>query len=172
MYELEVVLEGTDPPIWRRLRVDPGTALDKLHLILQAAMGWENKHPHCFRQEDALFAPAKLALEGAADETIALKELLRRPGDALAYEYDFESCWEHRIELLAVRPSGARECLGGERACPPEDCGGVDGYEELLDIIADPDHEDYEETMEWLDDSFESEEFDVMLANRRLRRVP
>ena len=92
----------------------------------------------------------------------------------LTYEYDFGDSWEHQILVEKIQPPhpGAQYpvCLAGKRACPPEDCGGICGYGELLEVIRDPTHEEYESMMEWLGGSFDPEEFDIARVNRWLQR--
>lgn len=96
-------------------------------------------------------------------------------GDKLIYEYDFGDGWEHKIRIEKILPAekGKRYpvCLAGKRACPPEDCGGPPGYERLLEVLRDPKHEEYEETLEWLGGPFDPEAFDVNEVNRMLKSV-
>ncbi len=95
---------------------------------------------------------------------IPVAEYFPEPGATAHYEYDFGDCWEHEILLEDIVPHIPKgkypRCLDGARACPPEDCGGVWGYEELLATIADPYHEDYEDTMTWLGGDFDPNAFD------------
>jgi len=81
------------------------------------------------------------------------------------YTYDFGDGWDHTIKLEKILPreKGRQypNCLKGKRACPPEDCGGVGGYKNLLEIISDPKHEEYDEYMEWLEEDFDPEAFDI-----------
>lgn len=103
-----------------------------------------------------------------------LSKVVTREKSGFAYEYDFGDSWEHQIlveKILPPEPGGQYPvCLAGKRACPPEDCGGIWGYDELLETIRDPLHEEYESMMEWLGGSFDPEEFDDDLVNRLLRR--
>jgi len=96
-------------------------------------------------------------------------------GDVFEYEYDFGDCWEHEIivEKVMEPEAGIKypRCLAGERACPPEDCGGPGGYEELLEVLDDPRHEDYEDYRGWAGEDFDPERFDLEKVNRALRRV-
>ena len=138
VYELEVVLEGSDPPVRRRILVDADTPLDRLHRILQIAMGWQDNHLHQFIGRDELkYSDAEFELEWAEDEShYDLRDLAENAGDTFRYEYDFGDNWAHtvRVErILAVNEAGEfPACVDGERACPPEECGGLAGYRKLL----------------------------------------
>lgn len=80
------------------------------------------------------------------------------------YVYDFGDSWEHEIRLEKILPREKRKypaCIAGKRACPPEDCGGIWGYEEFLEIIKDPEHEEYEDMLDWVGGEFDPEHFDI-----------
>ncbi|MFO7941812.1 MAG: plasmid pRiA4b ORF-3 family protein, partial [Bacillota bacterium] len=152
VYELRIELKGIYPTIWRRFRVPSDIDLEKFHQVMQRVMGWEDAHLFAFRRGKTTYAGA--GLEGdwnprARDATVA--DVLTEPGDEIEYMYDFGDSWEHRITLLdLLEPSvPAPACLEGARACPPEDCGGVPGYYELLEILSDPIHEYHEEMLDW-----------------------
>ena len=113
-------------------------------------------------------AAALLGPRQAEKPTLALEVAKTRPAVYLAgmraqYEYDFGDGWEHDVELEAVglRVPSAKypRCLAGERACPPEDCGGPPGYERLLEILANPAHEEYDEMLEWVGGQFDANAF-------------
>jgi hypothetical protein len=172
--ELEVVLEGTRPRIWRRIVVSPRTTLGELHEILQVAMGWTNSHLHVFTRGDETWADPSQEVEDAMPESrVKVGELLRRKGDTLGYEYDFGDSWTHRIRVADVLPAADPRtlpcCLAGARACPPEDSGGVYGYADLLRILADPKHEEHDQSRKWAGDDFDPEAFDIDKVDRALR---
>jgi hypothetical protein len=105
-----------------------------------------------------------------------LKNVAPRAGKVIIYEYDFGDSWTHRIKvekILKQEPSTARavECIDGARACPPEDCGGVWGYEDMLQALKDPKHEGHAATLEWLGEEFDSEAFDLQKTNEVLQRL-
>lgn len=171
-YQLKISLEGTKPPIWRRLLVPSDVKLDVLHLTLQIAMGWINSHLHQFISSDQKFYGIKdddFAMDGfeMADETTTrLSQLLKAENDSLIYEYDFGDGWMHKVALEKILPFDPVKklpyCVTGKRACPPEDCGGVWGYADLLVILENPEHEEYDEMLEWL-----GGEFDPVYLDRR-----
>jgi len=98
--------------------------------------------------------------------------LLKKEKDSLIYEYDFGDSWEHKIILEKILPYDASlkvpSCIKGKRACPPEDCGGIWGYQNLVEIIKDPSHPEHEEMLEWLGGEFDPEYFDMNETNRML----
>jgi len=184
MYELEITLLEVEPPIWRRVAVPETLMLAELHDVIQAAMGWEDAHLHQFTatdgrrfgRKDPDLDPLDLFADAADTRAVELREVLRSPGDALRYD-DFGDSWHHRVELLAVRDPGVDGlvpvCLDGARACPPEDCGGSWGYQELREALADPAHERHAELTGWIADyderGFDPEAFDLDAANAVLR---
>ncbi len=113
-------------------------------------MGWEDAHLHKFVIGDQRLGPGHL--EGVSDERqVRVHEVVQRPGDSFVYVYDFGDSWEHEIlveEMLP--PTGTARCLGGERSCPAEDCGGAWGYAEMLAALADPSAADHEHVNEWI----------------------
>ncbi len=175
--QLTVTLDGIEPPIWRRLVVPAWFTLDKVHDVLQTALGWTNSHLHMFRfGDERVGIPYEL---GDLDETytrsgriVHLGDLVARGHRRVVYEYDFGDGWTHTIEIDDVRddegPSLA--CLDGARACPPEDCGGVHGYHHLLEILFDPTHEEFEDSRQWVGPAFEPERFDLRQVNQQLGR--
>jgi hypothetical protein len=169
------LLGSSRPPVWRRLLVPADIRLDRLHGVIQAAMGWENCHMHVFSDGSREWCPDPDL--GRGDERRAtLGQLLKRAGKRIRYTYDFGDDWEHEIVLegvLAAEP-GVRYpvCVTGNGACPPEDCGGVWGYEDLRKVLADPAHEQHTEMLEWLClqavAEFDPARFDVDEVNRAL----
>ena len=176
VYEFKVVLLEVAPPVWRTIQV-PGTcSFWDLHVAIQDSMGWLDYHLHLFRVKrpdtgDAvqIGIPDDDAFEG--DEPIlpgwevAIADYFTHPGAVARYEYDFGDGWEHEVTLEAIVPrqKGMRlpRCLGGERACPPEDCGGPPGYENLIAVIGDPSHEEHDSMLQWLGGRFDPERFNA-----------
>jgi hypothetical protein len=168
IYQLKITLKYIRPPIWRRVEVPDDVTLDELHLILQAAMGWTNSHLHQFRVGKIYYGEPSIdefSDLNLKDESKArLNKVLSRPKQKMIYEYDFGDGWEHEIllEKILPRDSTAKypRCLGGARACPPEDCGGTGGYVNFLEAISDPDHEEHDEYLDWIGGEFDPEKFD------------
>ena len=174
VYELKVTLEGIKPPIWRRFRVRDDITLEKLHDLLQVIMGWTNSHLHQFMIGGTYYGHRDPELPPRQDEKgVLLRQVLQKPKDRLAYEYDFGDSWEHLVVLehVLVHEPRARypEILAGKRACPPEDCGGVSGYYRLLEVLAAPRHPERRDMVEWVGGSFDAEAFDMGALNRALR---
>jgi len=134
--ELEVVLRDTKPPVRRRLLVDAETPLDHLHRILQLAMGWSNTHLHQFVADDMKYSDPEFELEWAEDEShYVLRDLADKAEASFQYEYDFKDGWVHDVNvvrILTVQEAGDfPACVDGERACPPEACGGPEALADL-----------------------------------------
>ena len=172
VYQIKVTLKGIRPPIWRRFQVESDTTLYELHLILQAVMGWENYHLYQFTVDSDDFGDADMDYgTGMRDASeVELSEIVRAEKQKFTYEYDFGDSWEHEIliEKILQPESGTQYpvCIAGKRACPPEDCGGIWGYTDLLEIIKDPNHEEYEDMMDWLGGDFDPQEFDLDSINK------
>ena len=180
IYQLKVTLERSKPPIWRRILVPSNINLGQFHIVLQIVMGWENSHLHQFivgqtfygMTDDEIGADFGLDIE---DETqYRLDDLLTTEKSSLLYEYDFGDGWNHKVVLEKKLPydkaAKLPSCIKGKRACPPEDCGGVWGYEELLEVIKQPSHPEYDSMIEWLGGEFDPEEFDIEETNKVLSR--
>ena len=175
-YQLKVTLSGAKPPIWRRILVPSDIQLGKLHLVLQVAMGWTNSHLHQFIAGSTLYGiqddEFSSEMEVEDESKYRLDQLLKSEKETINYEYDFGDGWEHKIVLEKILPYNQDKrlpcCIKAKRACPPEDCGGIWGYQELLDIIRDPDHPEYEDMVEWLDGEFDPEKFDIDVINEIL----
>ena len=177
IYQIKVTLHGIEPPIWRRIQVRDSTALDRLHDILQVVMGWTDSHLHQFIVGETYFGPPDPYYDDLqlSDEAgVRLSRIARNEGFAFTYEYDFGDSWAHELLVEQIVPpqEGARYpvCLAGERACPPEDVGGIWGYEVFREAIRDPDHPEHESYVEWIGGVFDPEIFDLDAVNAALRR--
>jgi hypothetical protein len=173
VYAIKVTLLGTSPPVWRRILVDRDMTLRNLHLTLQTVMGWENSHLHQFvfpkwNRDSQHGSGTKIVNESRA----RVGDVIGTAGERLLYEYDFGDGWQHELlleEVLLGDESFQQMCVAGERCCPPEDCGGPQGFAELLEAMADANHPDHEDICAWLGD-FAPESFSKEEINRRLRR--
>jgi hypothetical protein len=180
VYQLKITLLGSQPPIWRRFQVPSDMNLAKLHQVIQYVMGWEDSHMHQFKVGKTYYGTTYPddfdGMPETKDERKArLQELAPRPKAKFVYEYDFGDSWEHEVVLEKILPPepGTKYpvCSEGKRACPPEDCGGVWGYADLLDTIKDPNHPEHEDMLEWLGGEFDPEAFDVEAVNKALKRI-
>jgi len=153
IYQIKVTLRGTKPPIWRRLELPGDTSLAKLHGIIQVAFGWDDAHLHVFETAYGHFGIADRELGHRAEAPVTLEQVASAEGERFRYTYDFGDDWTHEIvaeKVLDRGPGPYPRCTGGRRAAPPEDCGGVWGYAELIEVLADPGHPEHAERLEWL----------------------
>jgi len=195
VHELKITLCGTKPPIWRRVAVSSDKHLSDLHDVIQIVMGWTDSHLHQFIVSDRsrkefrmrglpgythsvrrISNPQfELEDEDIEDEgRIMLSELAPTVGSKFIYEYDFGDSWEHLIETVKIRPpiDGVKHpvCVAGKLACPPDDSGGIWGYYDMLEVLKDPKHEDYEDVLEWIGEDFDPEQFDIDEINAALAK--
>lgn len=174
VYQFKITLKDIRPPVWRRIQVPKNYTFWDLHVAIQDAMGWLDSHLHAFFVQNPKTDFSEQI--GIPDDDIGWSDRSVLPGwerkiseyfslknsEAL-YVYDFGDDWAHNVKLEKILP---REkgvdyplCIKGKRACPPEDCGGLPGYLDLLEILSDPKHEEYEETVDWLGEGFDPEHF-------------
>jgi hypothetical protein len=180
VYQVKVTLMETEnPPVWRRVLVPAAVRLDRLHEIVQAAMGWQNAHMHAFVDGQTYYGVPDPDLQYRDERATRLNDLVK-PGGRLLYVYDFGDYWEHEItveEAAVVKPGTSYPlCVAGQGTCPPEDSGGLPGYEQLVQILADPGHTEHQDMLDWLglDDrgQFDPTRFAADEANQRLATVP
>jgi hypothetical protein len=175
IHQFKITLDGTKPPVWRRIQLPATATFWDLHCAIQDAMGWEDEHLHAFEAGDRrhpinIGIPSDDGPWGMTDERagwdVAVSDLLKQPGDKCKYLYDFGDGWRHTVQLQQVLPreTGVNypRCTAGARACPPEDCGGIHGYARLCEALKNPAKadEDGEELLEWFGDDFDPEHFD------------
>ena len=179
IYQIKMTLEGVKPPIWRRVQVSAQSTLSQLHEVIQASMGWWNYHLHSFRIEGEEYT--RHSEDGSTDELdmreeqrVKLQQVLGRKGQRFSYTYDFGDNWEHRLVLEEIMPADPSRsypvCLAGQRACPPEDCGGVYGYENVLEALRDPEHEEHQQIRTWIGRPFDPEAFSLPAVNEALQQ--
>jgi DNA-binding Lrp family transcriptional regulator len=179
VYRFKIILQDTDPVIWRQIETMDVT-LEKLHELIQTAMGWTNSHLHQFEIADARYADPRFMDGfddfGAIDYTgIRIGDLVSKHGPKLrmGYEYDLGDGWQHDVVLEKVTESepGAKypRCIDGERACPPEDIGGVYGFADYVEAITNPNHSEHGELLKW-NGPFDPAQFDAAKATRRMKK--
>lgn len=174
--QCHVWLLDSEPAIWRSFEVSDQISLDDLHGVLQVVMGWEFSHLYDFKiGSDRYAAQFPMPLEGTLDAaTVSLASCQLKKGGKFTYTYDFGDGWLHQITIADLSPwnddAELPRCIEGDRACPPEDSGGVWGYEGLMERLADPDDPEYEELLDWIGLDFDPDRFDVAAVNARLRQ--
>lgn len=172
VYVVKVTLLDTSPPVWRRILVPRQITLRNLHRTLQTVMGWTNCHLHQFVCQRLSDARSIVGSKVANENRTKLGALMGTVGSRLWYEYDFGDGWQHELvveEVLLGDESFQQMCVAGQRCCPPEDCGGPQGFADLLQALQDTNHPSHDEACEWLGD-FVPESFSRDEINRRLRR--
>ncbi len=179
IYQLKVALDGIRPPIWRRLQV-PDCTLEELHAVVQDAMGWHDCHLHEFIAGKERFSSVAMQECGEVDPgqrreaDVLLSELVEAGHKKMKYWYDFGDDWWHTITIeKTLQPTTGVEypvCTTGKRACPPEDIGGVWGYADFVEAMADPKHDQHEDLSNWHGKEFDAEAFDLDRVNKLLQR--
>jgi len=173
--QLRVTLRDVEPAVWRQIEIPAKYTFWDLHVAIQDAMGWLDCHLHMFRVANARGETEEIGIpddDRFGDEPVCLPgwevpiaDYLDHVGAQAEYEYDFGDGWSHdvRVERVAPRRSGTKypRCSDGANRCPPEDCGGPPGYAGLLEVIANPRHEEYASTVEWLGGRIDPTRFDV-----------
>lgn len=182
VYVLKVTLEGSKPKIWRRLHVLSNMLLGDLHYALQITMGWTNSHLHDFLIEDKRYTSIveefelDFELDSADEDCVTVGEVITGAGQTFQYIYDFGDGWEHIIEVEKVLAPDHQlrypMCVGGKMACPPDDCGGIGGYYNMLRILKKPGHRDYDMLFKWIGGEFDPAEFDLASVNAELNYIP
>jgi hypothetical protein len=183
IYHLEIVLKGAQPHIWRHLQVPANAKLDWLHAVIQVAMGWTNSHLHQFKSGGARYSDTRhnyAEYEGDPEvlegRQFTLQQIAPREKDTLGYEYDFGDSWEHTLTVAKIVPPApvaatTAVCLDGAGACPPEDCGGIWGYANLLKILKNRKHPEHKTMKQWLGRPFDAEAFDLAKTNLWLGKL-
>lgn len=175
--QLKLSLRGVvKPPVWRRLLVPADIRLDRLHEVIQTAIGWTDTHLHVFSTRSGDYGIPDPELGYRNERNARLAQFLQQPGDRIHYSYDFGDGWEHDIVLeTRLNPEPGVQtpaCLAGKGACPPEDSGGPWGYADLKEALADPRHKDHESMLDWLGrdsaDSFDPAACDLAEINEVL----
>jgi hypothetical protein len=178
IYWLKITLTEIKPSIWRRIQVPGSIKLCCLHSAFQVVMGWTDSHLHQFEKDGKNWGVPEWdefdEFDLIDESKTQLAKALKAEGDSMVYQYDFGDDWRHEVVLEKIMPVNdilkIPICLAGERRCPPEDVGGVYGYQEFLEVIFDPKHEQYEQFVRWAGGHF-VDEFDVKSVNETLQRM-
>jgi hypothetical protein len=177
IFQIKVTLEGSKPAIWRRLLVRSDIALGDLHHIIQAAFGWWDYHLHQFIVGRTYYGEPHPDLfddmEMRDEQEVRLVQIASGEGYKLRYEYDFGDSWMHQVLVEKIQPPEPGQaypvCIQGQRACPPEDVGGIWGYYNFLEALQDPNHDEHEEYLDWIGGAFDPEAFDLEEVNKALQ---
>jgi len=180
LYQIHISMKWIKPKIWRRVLIPADMKLEDLHRVIQAVIGWTNSHLHQFAKDGQFYRKKmdddfKWGYTGEIDyENIRVSDLISAEKDSMVYEYDFGDGWVHNILLEKIVPNNEGiinpVCLAGKRNCPPEDCGGPPGYEDILEALKHPDDEEYEELLEWVGEEYDPEEFNIEEVNEFLKK--
>jgi hypothetical protein len=180
LYQLKITLKRSDPPIWRRVVVRQNMPLSRFHGVIQRVMGWTDSHLHQFIAGNTYYGTPDPEMTGFGRRVLSEKrytvaDLAPAAKRSFVYEYDFGDGWEHKIVVEKILPPDPAfrhpVCLGGANACPPEDCGGIGGYYELIEILADSRNPEHESMKEWLGYDLDPARFNIEIANGILNRL-
>jgi hypothetical protein len=177
VFQMKVMLEDSRPPIWRRILVGDDLTFYKFHMLLQTVMGWTNSHLHMFQLGELIIGDPEDDESGELgfknERKYKLSQFNFGEGNKFVYEYDFGDSWRHKITIEKVLPYSAEMqlpvCIKGKGACPPEDVGGVWGYDTFLEAIADPNHKEHAMYVEWVGDDFDPQYFNLDEINAALK---
>ena len=189
VYQLKITIKEIEPPIWRRIVIPSNITFAKLHKIIQTTFAWQDYHLFNFDFGDTVvclpdpeYAPGELY--GAGVEELNAKKIkidqLFTEGKTFIYEYDLGDSWKHEVVIEEILESDqdvkSPRCIEGERHRPPEDVGGIGGYETFLEAISDKDHEEYNDMLVWAEKDtggrkFDPEYFYLNEVNRALMKI-
>jgi hypothetical protein len=175
--QFKVALKYIRPPIWRRVLLPDNFTLGQLHEVIQVTMGWYNCHMHSFRIGGVYYTSQSASemedMDMKNEATVFLSRVVGKLRQKFIYEYDFGDSWLHDVTVEKIVPFDPQAqypvCLDGARACPPEDCGSFPGYMHILEALKAPKKTaEQKELLEWLEDGYDPEQFDLAAMNRRL----
>jgi hypothetical protein len=173
-------LIGTEPLVTRTFKVSSESSMYVLHHIIQVVMGWKNYHLYQFEVGELVIADKRLWDEEEMGpitdvKEVSVGEVFTNVRTTAVYEYDFGDGWMHHLELVDRSIHPTQEVLplviSGENACPPEDCGGIHGYKELLEVLKNTKHPEYRETKVWVGSKFNPTNFSVDACNKELGKL-
>lgn len=177
--QLKISLKNAKPPIWRRILIEKEFSFEDLHNVIQDVMGWGNAHLYEFsdpnirigeifeHDNDDFFDNVK-----SDSATIAIGDYFQRLKQKITYTYDFGDSWDHQIivEKFLKKDNNIDYpmCIKGKNNCPPEDCGGIWGFYNMLEIIQDENNPENKETIAWIGEDYDFEYFNLEETNERL----
>lgn len=175
-YQFKITLPSPTQEIWRVVLIPVNVDFGSFHAVIQVAMGWQNAHLHEFIDGKTRICGEELLddeflgpYEGLDEGDTFLSDIFKRKGKKIIYHYDFGDSWEHEIKyegLVSIEDEiDYPTCIAGAGACPPEDSGGIYGYEGILEILKDPDHDEHEDYTDWLGEDFDPNAFDIEEVN-------
>jgi hypothetical protein len=175
VYTLHIQLVEIEPPIWRSIVVPGQITLFRLHQIIQVVMGWTFSHLHQFIVDEVRYGEPDPEFDEQMkqDQRVQLRKIATKEGDRFLYEYDFGDSWRHEITVKSIEPMTAEtyyilQCFDGARAWPPEDCGGVSGYEQLCEALRDKRHPEHHELRTWAGKHYDPNLFSLQAVNSAL----
>lgn len=177
VFQLRLKVVGCRPQIWRRVLVRESMWLSRLHDAVQVLFDWFDYQTHDFAFGDLRFGNPRKAGERLVedDRDVTLADVDIEHHRRFVYTYDFDEGWQVEIEVEQVSPlkkgTACPACVAGERAGPPEDCGGVEAYHDMLECIRQPDTDLGREWLEWLGPDYHSEACDLEKINKALKRL-
>jgi hypothetical protein len=172
-------LIGTEPLVTRTFKVSAKTTMYELHHIIQVVMGWTNSHLYQFNVGEEVITDTRLVDDELGPVTdvkgVMVTQVFSQVGNTITYEYDFGDGWMHHLELVEISTHPIDEVLpqiiGGENACPPEDCGGIHGYKELKEILLNPKHPEYKSSKIWVGSKFDPMVCDLKTIQQNLGKL-
>ncbi|MBN1143976.1 MAG: plasmid pRiA4b ORF-3 family protein [Bacteroidales bacterium] len=179
LHQLTISLDGFEPEIWRSSKINSNSTFEDLHVVIQIVMGWENYHLYEFRNKNFVIGiepdeDSFADLDLIPADTIKIADVLPRKRSNIMYTYDFGDSWDHKIvveEIFRDEIILNPVCIAGAMNCPPEDCGGIWGYSELLEIIRNKKHPEHKGVMEWLGGYFDPQYFNLKDINNILSKL-
>ena len=176
IFQFKISLKGSEPKIWRRFQTEDDLMFFDLHYIIQAVMGWENDHLYQFIVEKnrCIGDPEMLESDDIMDDgKTKLSDIFNEPKTKIIYEYDFGDGWEHELVLEKILEKDPKQhypvCLEGKLNCPPEDCGGIYGFNNMMQIFKDEKHPEHEDIKEWVGENYDPDYFDPEDVNKSMR---
>ncbi|CAN5822608.1 plasmid pRiA4b ORF-3 family protein [soil metagenome] len=182
--QLDISLHKSNPLIHRTVLVKKETSFFELHHIIQIVMGWQNYHLFEFNLDGYRIGVIEENQKNngyGSDQIICanttiLSDILSSENDVFNYTYDLGDCWLHEISMSMV---SSREgvtsypvCVDGELNCPPEDCGGIIGFYNILTVILDNKHPEYKKTRKWVGKKYDPLIFNKDKINKQLKQLP